>query len=55
MCGADRMKIAGKVEINILHRDHLRITTACRTPLHPKTWTQAWLTQADRCIFPNPV
>ena len=55
MRSTNRMKIAGKVEIDILHRHHLRITAACRTSLHPKTWTQAGLTQADRCIFPNPV
>jgi hypothetical protein len=48
--GADRVEVAGEVQIDIGHRDDLRITAAGRTALHSETRTQARLAQADRGV-----
>ena len=39
--GADRVKIAGEMQIDVLHRHHLRVTAASRTPLHPEAGSEA--------------
>src|SRR5204863_1016442 len=34
--GADRMDVAGEVQVEILHRQHLRVATAGRAALDPE-------------------
>ena len=36
VCGADRMDVAGEVQVQILHRDDLRVAAAGRTALDPE-------------------
>ena len=52
---ADRMKIAGKMQIDVGHRDDLRVAAAGRTALHAKARPQARLAQADRGLFADQV
>ena len=35
----DSMKVTCEVEVDLLHRQHLGIATACRTSLHAEAWT----------------
>ena len=37
---ADRREVAGEMQINVLHRQHLRVAAARRPALHAKHWTQ---------------
>ena len=48
MCCTDCMKVAGEMQINVRHRNHLGFAAPCSAPLHPKTGPQAGLTQADQ-------
>ena len=45
MSRSDGMEIAGEVQVDFLHRQHLGIATACSTALHAKAGAERWLTQ----------
>ena len=49
------MNITGKIEIDILHRQNLGVPAARRTTFEAEAGTQARLTQAYRCLLPNPI
>jgi len=51
----DRVKIAGEVEVDVLHRHHLCITAAGGTAFHAETGTQRRLAQADRGILADVI
>ena len=43
----DGVEIPGEMQIDIFHRQHLRITAAGRPTLHAKAGTKGWFAQAD--------
>ena len=43
----DGMEIAGEMEVDVLHRDHLRAPAAGRPALHPEARTERRLANAD--------
>jgi hypothetical protein len=47
MRSGDGMKISGKVEIDIRHRNHLCVSATGRATFDAKTRTQRWLTERD--------
>ena len=47
------MKIPCKMEIQILHRHHLRIAAAGRAALDAKAWPERGLPQGDDSLFPE--
>ena len=49
------MKIACEMQINILHRNNLSITAACRPAFHPKAWAKRWFTKTDNRLLTNRV
>ena len=51
----DGMKIAGEVQIDILHRHHLRVTPAGRTALHPEARTETRLPQAHQRFLADAI
>ena len=52
---ADRVKVAGKMEIDVLHRHDLGIAAAGSTPLHAKARPEARLAQAQDRLFADVV
>ena len=55
VCGADRMEVAGEMQVDIRHRDDLRVAAARRAALHAEARAEARLTQADRRLAANAV
>ena len=51
----DRMEIAGKMEVDVLHRHDLRIAAAGRAALGPEARTQAWFAQSQHRPAPGAV
>ena len=49
-----RVKVAGKVEIDVLHGNHLRISAAGGSALDSKNRAEARLAQGDRDILAYP-
>ena len=49
--GGDRMHIAGEVQVDVLHRHHLRIAAACRPALDPEHRAERRLPQRDNRLF----
>ena len=45
--GRDRVQVAGEVEVQVLHRDDLRVAAARRAPLHAEDRPERGLTQAE--------
>ena len=52
---ADRVKITGEVQVDILHRHDLRVATASGAALHPEHGSQRGLAQADCRLLPDAV
>ena len=55
MSAADRVKITGKVQIDVFHWHHLRITASGGAAFHSETWAETGFAQAHHCIFLEPV
>ena len=53
MSRSDGMKISGKMEVNLVHRKHLCISSTGCSPLHPETRTERRLAKSDNRIFSN--
>lgn len=47
----DGMKIPGEMQVDIGHRNYLRITTACSTAFHAEAGSQAGFTQTDNGLL----
>ena len=45
------MKVAGEVEVDVLHRQHLRVAAACRTAFESEARAERWLTQRCYGVF----
>jgi hypothetical protein len=52
---ANRMEVAGKMQVDVRHRNHLRETTAGSATLHAETGPEARFAQADDRILANSV
>jgi hypothetical protein len=50
---ADRVKVSGEVQVNIFHRQHLRVTAAGSSTFHAKARTEARLAQTDDRSLPK--
>ena len=48
------MEIAGKVQVDILHRNDLCVTAAGGAALDAEHGSQGGLAQCDRYLFPDP-
>ncbi|MPM40401.1 hypothetical protein SDC9_87041 [bioreactor metagenome] len=53
IAGCDCMHITGKMQIDIFHRYHLRITTARRSAFNTKNRSKRWFTQSTDYILVN--
>ncbi len=51
----DGVEVAGEVQVDLVHRHHLRIAAAGRAALHAERWPQRWLAQADHRARADPV
>ena len=51
--GADGVDVAGKVEVDVLHGDHLGVAAAGRAPLDAEHRTEAGFPQAEHRAFPQ--
>ena len=51
----DRVEIAREMQIDLLHRNDLRITTTSRTTLHAEAWAERRLAKADCRLLADPV
>ena len=50
----DRGEIPGEVQVDVLHRDDLRLPAAGGAALHAEHRTEGGLPQADHCAFTDP-
>ena len=48
---ADRMQVAVEVQVDVFHRNHLRVTATGGATLHAEHGAQRGLTQADRHVL----
>ena len=53
--GADGMEIAGEVQVDVLHRYHLRVAAARGSAFHAEAWSEARLAQTDQRLLSDPV
>ena len=53
--GADRVVVAGQVEVEVLHRDDLAVAAAGRAALDPEHGAQARLADRHRGLLADPV
>ena len=53
--GADGMEIAGEMQVDVLHRHHLRVAAAGGSALYPEAGTEARLAQADQRLLSDAV
>ena len=44
------VQVTGKVEVDVLHRDNLAVTTASGTALNPKDGPHGWFPHCDDCL-----
>ena len=51
VCRCDGVHIAGKVQVDVLHRHDLRVAAACRAALDAEYRTERRLTQCDNGVF----
>ena len=51
ICRCDRMKISGKMKIQIFHRYNLCITATGSTTFNSKARSERWLAQSDQSFF----
>ncbi len=49
------MEVAGEVEVDVLHRHHLRLAAACGSALHPETGAERRFTEAEQGALADPV
>ena len=49
------MEITGEMQVHVLHRHNLRITTTGRAPLHAETGPKRGLADTDCCLFSDRV
>ncbi len=52
---SDGVVVAGEVEVEVLHRDHLAVTAARGSALDTENRSQRWLANADRGTVADPV
>ena len=55
VCRADGVHIAGEVQVDVLHRDDLRVAAACRAALDAEYRTEGRLTQCDHGLLAHLV
>ena len=53
--GADRVQVAGEVQIDVFHRHHLRVASAGGASFDAEARTHARLTQAEHRLFADQV
>ncbi len=51
----DGVKITGKMQVDIFHRNHLGMAAASRPALHAKTGAERGLAQANQRLLTDPV
>ena len=51
VCRGDGVEIAGKMQVQVFHRDNLRITAAGGTTLDAEAGAQGGLAQCKQCFF----
>ncbi len=51
VCGTDGVKITGKMQVDVLHRDHLRHTAAGRSALYAEHRTERRLPKRNHRFF----
>ncbi len=49
--GGDRVHVAGEVQIDVLHRDDLRVAAACRAALHAEHRAEGRLAQREAGVI----
>jgi hypothetical protein len=49
----DRVEITGKVNIDLLHRNHLAVTSPRRSTLDPENRTERWFPQGEGGLLPD--
>jgi hypothetical protein len=54
MAGRDRMRVAGEMQIDVLHRDDLCTATSCAAAFDPEYGPQRGLTQRHDSALPDP-
>ena len=47
------MEVAGEMQVDLVHRQHLRIAASACAPFHSEAWTERWLSQYDSSFFPD--
>ena len=53
--GADRVEVAGEMEVDVLHRHDLRVAAAGRAALHPEAGPERRLADADHRLLADVV
>ena len=51
MCRSNGVKVARKVQVYLLHGQHLGISSTSGTAFHAETRTQRGFAQSDNCLF----
>ena len=49
------MEIAGEMEVDLFHRENLRVSAAGRTAFHAEAWTEGWLAKGYNGVFADLV
>src|SRR5262245_50958371 len=53
--GADRMEVAGEMEVDVLHRHNLSVAASRRAALHAETGTERGFADADDSLLADLV
>ena len=53
VCGANRVKIAGKVQVDVFHGHNLGIASSRRPAFHSETGSKTGLAKANHRFFAN--
>ena len=51
VCGSYRMYVTGKMQVDVFHRNQLRVAAACSAALYSEYRTQRRLSQRDYRVF----
>ena len=51
VCGGDGVEVAGEVEVDLLHRQHLCVAAACCTALHAEAWSEGRLAEGQHGLL----
>ncbi len=53
VCRTDRVEVARKVQVDVRHRNNLRVATAGRAPFHSETGSEAGFAKANQRFLAN--